>query len=116
MSKKISVVNIKANMPNKDDARQELIKQIERKRREGVAVMKIIHGYGSTGVGGTLREELRKSLRRRKSEGSVVKIIHGENWSIFDEESQRLLLDYPELKKDVDLERYNEGITIVELN
>jgi hypothetical protein len=111
----IAVVNIERGMPSIDVARQRLIAAIDGHRCAGTSVLKIIHGYGSSGAGGKLRVALRKSLNRRRSESKVARIIYGERWSIFDPETQKLLSDYPDLDRDGDLDRYNQGITIVEL-
>ena len=40
-------------------------------------------------------------------------VIPGERFSIFDEETRRAFLHCPELRRDCDLERSNNGITIV---
>jgi hypothetical protein len=111
----IALVNIEQGMPSVDVARQRLIAAIDSNRRAGISVIKIIHGYGSSGVGGKLRVAVRKSLNRRRSEGKVARIIYGEHWSIFNQETQQFLLDYPDLSRDGDLDRYNQGITIIEL-
>lgn len=108
-------VNIKAGMPSIDVARERLIARIAEAQRSGTAVLKIIHGYGSSGVGGKLRIALRKTLERLASEGRLRRIVHGENWDIFDEATQALLGDYAELAGDEDLGRQNAGLTVVEL-
>lgn len=47
-------------------------------------------------------------------EGKVLKVMHGEDWSIFDAASQDLRQHYAFLAKDEDLDRGNGGMTIVE--
>jgi hypothetical protein len=115
MAKRVMEVNIKAGMPSLGDARERLIARIGEAQRSGTAVLKIIHGYGSTGVGGKLRVALRKTLERLASEGRLRRVIPGERWDIFDEATQALLGDYEELSGDEDLGQHNAGITIVEL-
>jgi hypothetical protein len=47
-------------------------------------------------------------------EGKVLKVVAGENWSIFDAGSQDLRQRYTFLGKDEDLDRGNAGMTLVE--
>ena len=113
MGKTVEVLNIKADMPTADEARRRLLDAIKSARARGVPVIKVIHGYGSSGVGGHLRSALRKSLSRRRKEGLVKEVIFGEAWSAFDERTRACLEQHPSLRTDVDLERSNEGMTIV---
>ena len=112
----IRVINIKSEMPTIDEARLELIAAIDQARADGVQVIKLIHGYGSTGVGGALRNALRKSLLKRRKEGAVKSIVHGEMWGVMDAHARALRNRYAFLRKDSDYNRQNSGITIVELN
>ena len=77
--------------------------------------MKIIHGYGSSGVGGKLKVAIRKSLVHRRKEGIVKTIIWGEYFSTDKQDTRVLLQRHPLLKSDKDLNRNNECVTIVEL-
>lgn len=105
--------NIETGLPTLDAARRLVIEEIKRARREGVRVLKVIHGYGSSGQGGALRVGLRKSFRLRKKEGVVRDFIAGEDFSIFNDKVLALLDSFPELRGDSDLNATNEGITIV---
>jgi hypothetical protein len=51
-------------------------------RRKGVNVLKLIHGYGSSGRGGKLRTALRSVLRQRAKQGTLGRIVEGEVWSM----------------------------------
>ena len=112
----IEVFNIEETMPRVEEARKILIEKLKNARGRGVKVLKIIHGYGSSGVGGALRLALRDSLLRRRKEGSVTNIIFGENWSISEANTRSALQQWPELRKDSDLNRSNRGITLVFLS
>jgi hypothetical protein len=82
-------------------------------RRSGSAFLKIVHGYGSTGVGGDIRIAVQKRLHELAEAGQIRGCIFGENWSKSDDATWRLLQVHSELKSDPDLGRHNQGITIV---
>lgn len=108
-------LNIKAGMPTVDEARRILLESLQAAKTGGVRVLKVIHGYGSTGVGGKLRGALRRSLELRKKEGAIKGFIKGEEWTLFNEEARALCDRFPSLRDDLDYNRENAGITIVEL-
>jgi hypothetical protein len=100
-------------MPTVDEARQLVIAEIKQARREGARVLKIIHGYGSSGKGGALCTGLRKSFRLRKKEGVIKDFVAGEDFSIFNNTVLSLLEAVPELRGDPDLNATNEGVSIL---
>jgi hypothetical protein len=102
-------------MPTVEEARERLKSQLLKAKQENKKLLKIIHGYGSTGKGGRLKEAIRKSLVNRRKEGLVRTIVWGEYFSKDKQDTKTLLNRHPELKKDKDLDRMNEGVTIVEL-
>ncbi len=112
---KLREINIKAGMPTVDEARRILLEGLQTAKSGGVRVVKVIHGYGSSGVGGKLRGGLRRSLALRKKEGAIKGFIQGEDWTLFNEEARALCDRYPILRDDPDYSRENPGITIVEL-
>jgi len=106
-------VYIKEGMPTVVEARQILKKELERAAAERLQVLKIIHGYGSTGKGGKLKTSIRKSLLLRKKEGKIHSFVTGEKWGVFDKTSRIILEKCSQMKYDPDLDRQNVGITIV---
>ncbi len=67
----IRTYNVEAGLPTLDEARRLVIAEIKQAKREGVKVLKVIHGYGSSGKGGALGVGLRKSFGLRKKESRV---------------------------------------------
>ena len=106
-------VNIEAGWPTLDEARRQVLEEIRRAKRERVRVLKIIHGYGSSGKGGTLCFGLRKYFQLRKKEGVIVDFIPGEKFSIFHRTTLDLLESVPEVRGDPDLDATNEGVTVL---
>ena len=109
----IRTFNVEAGWPTLDDARRLVIAEIKQAKRDRARVLKVIHGYGSSGKGGTLCVGLRKSFGLRKKEGSIKNFIAGEDFSIFNETTLDLLEAVPELRGDPDLGATNEGVTII---
>ena len=91
-------VNIKYDMPTADLAVRRATYAIENGRTLGASAVKLIHGYGSSGKGGKIRD-----------------YIPGERFSIFDESTRRAFALCDELRRDHDLECANNGVTIVVL-
>ena len=109
----LKTCNIEATFPSLDEARRLVIGEIRKSKREGVRVLKIIHGYGSTGKGGTLKHGLRKSFTLRKKEGVIRDFIPGEDFTIFNPVVLELLEAVPGLRADPDLAATNEGVTVL---
>src|ERR1019366_181044 len=109
----IRTFNVEAGRPTLDEARRLVIEEIKQAKRAGARVLKVIHGYGSSGKGGTLCIGLRKSFGLRKKEGIIRDFIPGEDFSIFNEAVLTLLEVAPDLRGDPDLNATNEGVTVL---
>lgn len=109
----IKTVILKEGLPSVEQARARLNSELLVARQRGVKVLKVVHGYGSTGVGGELRIALQATLRQMAAHREIRDCIYGENWRTSDQRSWDLLKRLPELKSDSDLGRGNKGITIV---
>ncbi len=105
--------NVEAGLPTLDEARRRVIEEMKRARQGGTRVLKVIHGYGSSGKGGVLCIGLRKSFRLRRKEGVIREFIAGEDFSIFNNQVLALLDAVPEMRGDPDLNAANEGVTIL---
>jgi hypothetical protein len=88
--------NLETGRPPADVAVTRLASIVARERVGRAGAIKIIHGYGSSGVGGRIRA-----------------FIPGEEFSIFSAETRALLERFPEVRRDRDLERSNGGVTVV---
>ena len=113
MSSRIRIVNLEEGFPTRDQAYQKLEAALTRARNDGIAALKVIHGYGSSGAGGVLRFAIRGYLRQRKDKGEITAFVNGESWSSFDERSKLIFAKLPELVLDSDVGRGNKGITLV---
>jgi hypothetical protein len=111
----IAEINIKRDWPTVEVARDRLKNEIAQAKRKGIEVLKIIHGYGSTGKGGILREELRDQLSAMQKSGAVKQVLFGEDFNMFNPVTADLTGRFPELLKDRDYNHSNRGVTIVAL-
>jgi len=109
----IKTVNLKSDMPLVRHALQRLDRELSLAQKEKTTLLKVIHGYGSTGAGGDIRVAVQKRLLEMTQDGQIRVCIFGENWSKSDDAAWKLLQSHPELKSDSDLGRRNRGITIV---
>jgi hypothetical protein len=108
-------VNLKLDLPSVHEALQRLNRELALARQEGLLLLKVVHGYGSTGVGGDIRIAVQRRLQELVEAGEIRGCIFGENWSKSDQTTWRLLQKHAELKSDSDLGRRNPGITVVVL-
>jgi len=102
-------------MPLVREALARLDRELKVAREEGYGLVKLIHGYGSTGSGGEIRIAAQKRLLELQGQGHIRGFIFGENWAKSDEHAWKLLGEHPKLKQDHDLGRGNRGITVVVL-
>lgn len=100
-------------MPSVHEALQRLDREIAVARKGKVELLKVVHGYGSTGAGGDIRIAVQKRLHELAQGGHIRGCIFGEDWSKSNEKTWRLLQAQPELKNDSDVGRSNQGITVV---
>ncbi len=104
--------NIKDDLPDRLEAGKRLA-DIIRACQGREKVIKIIHGYGSQGIGGSIKQLVHKSLRNKRKKKEIKAFIPGEAFASpmgFDEAigTYRHLI-----KDDPDYKRMNDGITFV---
>ncbi len=102
-------------MPSVPEALARLERELGLAQRERRVAVKLIHGYGSSGVGGDIRIAVQKRLREMVDAGQLSNCFFGEDWAKSCVEVWRLLQKHLDLKGDPDLGRGNRGITIVVL-
>ena len=107
--------NIKEDLPTSGEAIKRITFHIRTGKELGAGAVKIIHGYGSTGAGGKIRKAARQYLEDQKAKGLIRDFVTGEEFSIFHEGTRQAFARCADLRKDEDLERHNNGITIVVL-
>ena len=73
----------------------------------------MIHGYGSTGVGGKIKARLKEVLPKKQREGEIKDFVRGEDWSIFNQKTREVLNSVKDARGDKDLDKFNIGMTVI---
>ncbi len=113
MPREFITVNLESGMPTTDQCLRRLSGELASARAHRVIVIKLIHGYGSSGTGGRLRVAVQQELERLKTTNAIKNWIPGEKWEIFNFEAIHYLDTCESLRSDRDLGRHNNGISMV---
>ena len=105
--------NVKENYPSVEQAIGLVEIEIEKCKKEGVKVLKIIHGYGSSGVGGSIFLTLKQKLIFWKKNKLIQDYLFGSQWNSYNKKALDIKLKYPSLPIDRDFNQCNMGITIL---
>ena len=108
------VVNLEKGMPYVHEAVKRLQGEVQIAHATGVKMLVLIHGYGSSGEGGAIRDAIRKELQSGKKDHKVNEILLGEDCGKNSGQAKNMLRCFPQAKEY--LQRANPGITIVRLS
>ena len=112
---KMDIINIENDHPTLEIAKGRILSAVPSARRRGCKYIKIIHGYGSSGSGGAIRQAMPAFLAGHKASGFIRDYAVGTDFSQNRDPGVRICGLYPELKKDPDYRNGNEGISIIVL-
>jgi len=108
-------INLEDGMPVVEEAVRRMRMSIQEMKVGRVRIVKLIHGYGSTGRGGKIRVGIRNELAIMKSRGFIRDYIPGEEFGPLDAVTRKLADQNKTISRDPDYGRMNHGITIVVL-
>ena len=109
----VKEINLEEGMPTCEDALCELKSAIQWARQSKYKCLLVIHGYGSSGKGGKIREKARQWLNAQVKNGKLKAVINGEDFNIFNFKALELKNKYKELEQLLCIT--NHGVTVVEL-
>lgn len=112
---RLRTANIEAGMPSVEEGIARLEGELVRARQSGVRVLRVIHGWGSTGTGGALRDACRAFLKRKLSSRQIAAILYGDDYYPSTDEGQELMNRCPELRNSIRSDNHNPGITFIVL-
>ncbi len=108
-------VNLEEGMPPVEEGLDRLETALHSARHGGVRLLRIIHGYGSTGSGGKLKSACRAALKQKAALKQIRGYLPGEDYSRSSSAGKALIRRYPALGRTERMDRYNHGITFVEM-
>ena len=111
----LKVLNLKEYNPTVEQAIAMVQIEIENCKSNKfceVSAIKVLHGYGSHGVGGAISIELSRLLPMWKKQKYIKDYIFGSNWNTFDKSTFNLL-QIDKSISDEDINHSNPGITII---
>lgn len=112
----IYTLNLEHQLPTVDQAIEKFDRTLEELSDTAMRVVKVIHGYGSGGKGGCIKEAVRQELMYQRRSHLIDSYYAGEDLVPGKETYQELIKRHPTLKsilpKDV---LGNAGITLIVL-
>ncbi len=106
-------LNLKDFECSKEDACALLEIEIEMAKKEKCSVLKIVHGYGSSGKGGVILKEIRNNLFYLKRTKNIKDYFSGNEWTLSCLKTQEILKKNKYIYNDEDLNKNNPGITVI---
>jgi hypothetical protein len=107
---KVMEINLERGLPAVEDAIKRMKSELSACKRGGVRAAVLIHGYGSSGVGGGIRAAARRALSGPDMAGIVRDAVPGEQWHY---RKRELLSACRELAPWEGRIANNEGVTVV---
>lgn len=107
------VINVKNNFPTVDYALYLIDQEIKYSKATGNKSIVVIHGYGSSGKGGVIKEEIKKYLPELKKKKIIVDHVHGENWGDSNPSKLKICELCPDLILQENLQSLNSGVTVI---
>lgn len=107
----VVTVNLETGRPVVDVAMRRFHERLDQARREQTRALVIIHGYGSGGTGGVIRDALRQRLDGLLHEKRIAQWLPGETFVKGNRQAAFLMRRFASLGRDRSL-RGNKGISI----
>lgn len=109
----VRVLNIEQGRPSTDEAEHLFRSKLISYRQESVRVVKVIHGWGSSGVGGSIRDRVHDVCHVLQAQRSIRLFVPGEAFSAYTQAGRTLVTQFPKLKEDSDFDAGNKGISLI---
>jgi hypothetical protein len=111
----VRTINIESGLPTVEEAMRRMESKLSLAIAQGVRVVRFVHGYGSSGKGGKIREACRRTLSAMLQRNQIKNFIRGEDYSAARLSAQEMVRRIPGLKSSSRTDSGNSGITLVEL-
>ncbi len=110
---KLVTIDIKSEKQTVAEAIAQFLVEVDAYKKGGFKVMKVIHGYGSHGVGGAIKVEFLKKCQDLKNRHIIEDFTCCDKW-IDKNVVKKIAINYcPDLLADAELFHLNAGCSIV---
>lgn len=109
----ISVINVKSDSPTIDYALYLIDQEIKCCKATGTKAIVVIHGYGSHGKGGVIKDAIRRYLPDLKKKHIIEDFLGGEHWGDYNETKSHMCRICPDLILHENLSSLNSGVTVI---
>ena len=108
-------IDIKSNNQTVSEAIAQFLIEVEAYKKGGYKVLKVIHGYGSHGVGGAIKVAFLKKCQDLKNRKVISDFVCCDNWTP-QNVVRKIATNYcPDLLADRELYLLNPGCSVVVL-
>lgn len=107
---KVKEINLEYGNPTVDVAVRNMVNQLGTCKGQGYKAVILIHGYGSSGVGGGIKVGVRIKLREAALSGIVRTFCGGEQWYERKQELLNICQPLTEYSRKIE---GNQGVTVV---
>lgn len=107
---KVKEVNIERGSPRVPQAISKMVNELSTAKASGYKSIILIHGYGSSGTGGSIKPAVMNKLKEPMLAGIVKAYVNGVNW---DQRKKEFLEDCSQLKEYESRIQQNPGVTVV---
>ena len=76
-------------------------------------MIEIIHGYGSHGQGGVIKDAVKRYLPELKKKHVITDYVFGEHWGDTNESKINICKECPELILHENLKSLNSGVSVI---
>ncbi len=109
-SDKVIELNLEYGRPSTAEALSKMTDSLSALKRQGCKAAILIHGYGSSGTGGSIKAAVRKRLGETSMSGIVKAYAGGEQWLCRKKELLSMCRSLESIERRIS---GNDGITVV---
>jgi len=107
---KVKEVNLEQGLPTVEVAMSRLTNEVTTAKMSGYKALILIHGFGSSGTGGSIKAATKTKLQQTMFRGIIKDKVNGEEWDV---KKRAFVSHCPQLN---DFDRRisgNKGITVL---
>jgi len=110
----VITVNLEEGRPLVDEALDRMTRTLYEARIQETKIIRFIHGYGSSGIGGAIQLAVRRQLETAQGNGTIKYYVNGEDYP-HSETGRRLRSQFQKMKEHLRTDQRNRGITLAVL-